>query len=195
MRSAHVIGCLGLAALGVATYLTTDSILKSSARANPPGPAPQAAPIKPPKYSSHSNLRSPDDPPPIVATEVIKKNAFASSVDIVRLDAVANGVEVEAEAVLSNGMEDQRFVWAIAVYDGDRSERLLEHRYDHQVGLSRVGTILRPTFREAIPLPPGEFHVVVSIVEVPGGNLRWLDNPEIAESMQLAGDGRDVMVE
>ncbi len=196
MRKSSIVGYLGLAVLSVATFRVTNYALSGVLRAQPPGQSGQKADAAVPRYSSDTRHRDALDKggPDVFAADVLRKGWAAGRVEVTGLAEVPGGIAVEAAAKLSNGIEDRRFVWAFTVRSRDGSETIWKQRYDQQIGLSRVGTIARPTFREAVALPPGEYLVSVSIQEVPPVGVKALDDPDLAKSMTMTGDDQYIIV-
>jgi hypothetical protein len=193
MRKSQIAGAAGLVVLGVVAFTASSYVIQGAPFPGPrrvaDAPVPQGKDVEVPQDVA-AKLGSRDQ-----ERTVLKPGVAKSSLRIVDVIDAGGGVVVEAEAVLNNGIEDRAFIWILAVTSEDNPEFSLRQRYDHQVALSRRGTILEPTFREAVPLPPGDYTVMLSVVEVPHNGLQALDDPEAAASWAMAHDGRQISVQ
>lgn len=196
MRFSSFCGYLGLAGLSVSTFVLTNQAISGAQRVRAAKQTAREADVAVPSYSSYTPSRDTSKrvAPPVYATEVVRDGWSAGSLEVTRLSEVPGGVAVEAAGALSNGIEDRQFVWTLTALSRDGSRTILKRRYDHQVGLSRVGTIERLTFHETVELPPGEYFVAVSIQEVPPAGLQALDDPAMAKSMTMTGDGQYIII-
>lgn len=188
MRTSHVLGYVGLVALAVATYSVTTRAVGLARQTRPSPDRVQLTDTerRAPRAPGHAALGN--------EAPFVRNGVSTNDVKVVDVTAGQGGIIVEAAAVLSNGIEDRRFVWELTVRPRGEQVPARWERYDRQIGLSRRGSVVKPTFTEGVELPPGEYDVAIAIQEVPPGGVKTLDDPKVAESMTMASDSRAVRV-
>lgn len=118
----------------------------------------------------------------------------SASLQIVEVEEGEGGFIIKAQAHLTNSMDDRFFVWTLAVQPRAADQELRQLRYDDQIGLSRRGSSIDPTFEEGMPLPAGDYTVGVSLHEVPPAGVETLNDPDTAEAFILAADFKNISI-
>jgi hypothetical protein len=193
MRYSTTLKLLSIAALGVCTMLTTNSILgqirtqkKNASRSDPlldggtrTTGTTTLADVRPVTPGEFANVKPDQDLP--------RKNV-AASFRLQSMEATANGrtVTVGARAYIRDTRPNVEYVWSLRVSQLSTRKLVSGGFYDQQIFSVPIEQELSPTFSEQFQLVPGKFLIEVSLYEVPGRlGVGALSKPAIAEGQHL----------
>lgn len=189
MRHKTLLGSCVLAALGVTSFLTASYVV--DAKVVPPSEPTQVTIIE----SAAPTGAPANDPGNIITLTSDQYPSATSSVRIKHLESTPGQIDVSAVFDLRNSARSRNFIWKLDVTTQGERLPVFSHTYGNQIGSSRKGTHIRPTFTERIPMLPGDYCVTVSILEVPFLGVDALSDDTVARRNLLASDTGKVSIE
>lgn len=189
MRRKTLLGSSVLAALGAASFLTASYVVDAKV----------VLPTEPPQITiteSEVPVGLPtNDSGKIITLTSDQYPSATYSVGIEHLESTHDHIDVSAILDLRNSARTMNFIWKLDVTTQEERLPVFSHTYGNQVGSSRKGTHIRPTFTERIPMLPGDYCVTVSILEVPFLGVDALSDDTVARRNLLASDTGKVSIE
>lgn len=180
MNARTSIKLVGVAGLGLATFLATTLWVRgSSARTREePASSAQAPETATLRMFPVGTVELPTPSDEYVASFVMQS---------FQLNTSANVIQVAAQASLEDRRPNPQYIWALKILAKSSDEVLFEKWYDDQIFSVPSGVVTEPMFADEIklPLPEGDYRAALVIYSVPQDTgVIGLSDPVVAQQFE-----------